>query len=225
MEAQVFTTLAEKVDPRHAALIVVDVQNDWCAPGGNAAKRGLDLYLSNTQAMMPRLLSLIEEARKVSCPIIFVQNLRGNPYDSPVSLERNMRRERSGEKGTELPLCIPGTWGADFYQVKPLPGEAVVQKHRPSAFVNTDLDLILRSQGIKTVILTGVVSHVCVESTARDAFMLDYYTVFVEDCTAGREEHLHQACLENIDAYFGEVCSAKDVAGAWAQVRTRQEAR
>ena len=92
-----------------------------------------------------------------------------------------------------------------------------------SAFIGTDLDLLLRSRGIKTLLMTGVVSHCCVQATAWDGFMLDYYVVYVADCTAGRRDSLHQATLENFEIYCGDVLNAADVAQLWqAQpVRTR----
>ncbi|MFC2018953.1 cysteine hydrolase family protein, partial [Chloroflexota bacterium] len=88
-------------------------------------------------------------------------------------------------------------------------------KHRYSAFIDTDLDLILRSQGIKTVIMTGVATNVCVESTARDASMKDYYVVFVKDCAASFTMRDHNATLRTMGTLFGTVASSQEVMGAW----------
>ena len=99
--------------------------------------------------------------------------------------------------------------------IKPLPGEVVVNKHRYSGFVNTDLDLILRSKRIRTLIMSGVTSNTCVESTARDGFMRDYYIVFLADCSATFDDELHNATLKRIDLLFGEVANAADVVGCW----------
>ena len=88
-------------------------------------------------------------------------------------------------------------------------------KHRYGAFESTDLDLVLRSQGIRTVIMTGVATNVCVETTARQAFLRDYYVVFTNDCTATYDQAMHEATLRNIDAFFGQVVGAEEIANCW----------
>ncbi len=117
------------------------------------------------------------------------------------------------------PCCLPASWGGDFVaELKPLDGEPVVVKHRYSAFVDTRLDLLLRSNGIRTVILPGVATHCCVESTARDAAMRDYYVVVPEDGVAvrGKQRHLHEASLEVLGTYFGQVVGSRDIEAVWA---------
>ncbi|ETW92050.1 MAG: hypothetical protein ETSY2_54730, partial [Candidatus Entotheonella gemina] len=111
------------------------------------------------------------------------------------------------------------TWGGDFVAaLKPLESEPVVVKHRYSAFVDTRLDLLLRSNGIRTVILPGVATHCCVESTARDAAMRDYYVVVPEDGVAvrGKQRPLHEASLEVLGTYFGLVAPLRDIETVWA---------
>lgn len=216
MPGEVLFSLEEKMDPRHAAVLVVDVQNDFCAEGGYSHKAGREMRF--VQEMMPNLIAFLEEARKARCPVIFVRMISGGPYVSPAMIELKMRKEKKEGKSPQDWPCVEGTWGADFYQVKPLPGELVVTKHRASAFVGTDLDLILRSRGIKTLIMVGVLSNVCVESTARSATMLDYYVVFLEDCTASRKESLHRAALDNINFLFGQVRRSEEVVKAWQNI-------
>jgi ureidoacrylate peracid hydrolase len=113
----------------------------------------------------------------------------------------------------------PETTALLVYGVAPEPGDPLVTKHRYSAFINTDLDLILRAQGIKSLILTGVATNGCVESTARDGFMLDYYVVFVDDCSAtSAGPGPHAGTLANIGRGFGEVVKAADLMSMWAPV-------
>ena len=90
-----------------------------------------------------------------------------------------------------------------------------MQKHRYGAFTDTDLDLILRSKGIRTLIMSGVATNVCVETTAREGFMKDYYIVFLRDCTASTLEELHNNTLRNIDRYFGVVVDSSDIYQCW----------
>ena len=91
----------------------------------------------------------------------------------------------------------------------------MVIKHRYSAFVNTDLDLILKAQQIKTLLITGTATNVCVESTARHAHMLDYHVVFLCDLTAASDPGLHEATLQNIQKYFGYVTASDDIQALW----------
>lgn len=88
-------------------------------------------------------------------------------------------------------------------------------KHRYGAFESSDLDLVLRSRGIRTVVMTGVATNVCVETTARQAFLRDYYVVFTSDCTAAYSQAEHEATLQNIDAFFGAVVTADEISACW----------
>jgi nicotinamidase-related amidase len=88
--------------------------------------------------------------------------------------------------------CVEGTWGWEFAAgFGPLPGELVIRKHRPSAFVATDLEQLLRVAGVETVLVAGCVTEGCVQSTAVDALFRDFYTVVIEDCVATFQESLH----------------------------------
>jgi len=213
------TTLKQKVDPKNAALIVVDVQNDFAATGGAMDLEGFDVTMS--QEMVPRLVRFIEETRKAKAPIIYIQNVYNsdpNWYLSEVWLEQAARKRKGSY--TERPVCVKGNWGWEFYGgIKPLPNEVVVTKHRFSAFIDTDLDLILRSKNIKTLMMTGIATNVCVETTARMGFLKDYYIVFVSDCVAAYRKHLHDTTLENIETLFGQVVTAQDVVNCWKENR------
>lgn len=202
--------LNEKVGPEHTAMLVVDVQNDFCGPGGYYDRTGADI--EGIQRMVLKLQRFLPEARSSGIQIIFVQSIYDGIYLSPVQKERLIRRF-----GSVVPCCYKGTWGADFYEVRPQSGETIVQKHRYSAFKGTELNILLRSQGIKTLVLTGVATNVCVESTARDGFMHDYYIVVVEDCTAARSESFHRSALANIEGHFGVVVPADSLVGIWSK--------
>jgi len=122
-------------------------------------------------------------------------------------------------------LRLFGSWGAEFYEgIKPLPGEIVIDKHHYSAFIETDLDLILRSKGIRTLIMSGVQTDVCVESTARYGFMKDYYLVFLKDCTSTTSEEIHNNTLRSIAMYFGEVVDSRDVIKCWEERKASTKA-
>ena len=208
-------TLEEKVDPSHAALVVIDVQNDFCAPGGMMDGEGLDL--SHAQAMAERIPGLLDAARGAGLLVVFVRNVyssEGNAYLSDVWLEQAARRR--GDSYTKRDVCAADSWEGDFYgDVRPLPGEPIVTKHRFNAFLNTDLQTILRANGIRTVMFSGVATNVCVETTARDAFLRDFYVVLLDDATATYSEADHKATLSNIDRNFGQVATIADVVAIW----------
>jgi ureidoacrylate peracid hydrolase len=214
-------TIAKKVDPRHAALIVVDVQNDFCAEGGMMDREGLDL--GPVHDMIPRLQRLVEAARAVGIFTVYIQSvygLAGNEYLSESWLEQ-AGRTREGSY-TEYPVCARGSWNGEFYEgISPAEGDVIVNKHRFDAFESTPLDLILRSKNIRSVLMTGVATNVCVETTARRAFVMDYHVVFVEDCAATYSAEEHAMTVRNIDRYFGQVVTHEDVIACWRGMEKR----
>lgn len=214
---RMLTTLGNKVDPHRTALIVVDVQNDFCHREGTVGSEGRDL--TQIQAMVPRLVKFIDEARQVALPIIYIQaiyNSANGWYLSDVLLQQEKTRMK--DRYTKYTLCEENSWGAEFYGgIKPLPGEAIVKKHRFSAFIDTELDAILRSKKIRTLIMTGVATNVCVQTTACNGFLKDYYIVLVSDCLAGTSVALHTSALENLGLFFGEVTTSTEIDRLWNQ--------
>jgi ureidoacrylate peracid hydrolase len=207
---ELLNVLGKKADPNHTALIVVDVQNDFCSKEGAYGKIGNDL--SMVQEMVPRLVEFLEKARRAGFFVVFVRNnysSDSNWYLSDTWLEQAERRRRG--LYVNVQMCVPGSWGADFYLVKPLPNEPIVTKHRFDAFESSDLDLILRSRGIRTLLLCGFATNVCVETTARHAFVKDYYVVILKDLVASDSRRLHEASLENLETYFGQVVTSEEL--------------
>jgi ureidoacrylate peracid hydrolase len=115
-----------------------------------------------------------------------------------------------------LTTCREGTWGAEFYQgIQPLPSERVVIKHRYSAFIHTDLNTVLKAKNVQSVLVCGVATNVCVETTARDAYMYDYYVTMIDDCSAAYEAKLHLGTLDNMRRHFGMVASSAEIIETW----------
>ena len=146
MNAQL-KTLAEQVDPGVAALLVIDMQNDFCHPEGVSGKRGRDL--SMTTEMAPRLEEFVASCRRVGLAVVFVQTIHYPWTDSPSWVRR---LDKDGGDS----VCRPGCWGTEFYRgLQPSEGDIVITKHRYSAFLGTDLDLILRSRGVRSLFISG----------------------------------------------------------------------
>lgn len=203
--------LDEKVSPGHTAVVVVDVQRDFCCPDGALAQNGKDISL--IRQMVPRLANFVKGARSANVPVIFTRSLISQWTNSP------MRSRRLSDTALScVPFCTEGGLGAEFYEVLPEPSECVVTKHRFSAFLDTNLDLVLRCRQIRTLVMTGVATNVCVESTARDACSRDYHIVLVDDCCGATSLEEHQSTLTNIRNYFGVVATSQEVLNAWSRI-------
>ncbi|MBI2304703.1 MAG: cysteine hydrolase [Chloroflexi bacterium] len=202
-------SLAEKVNPKESVVIVIDMQNDFCHEDGAHGKHGGDLSMG--QEMAPRLASFLEDVRRAGVPIIFARCALDEWSRSEVWEDAMDKRGLQ-----DPPLCEEGTWGVEFYgPIQPRRGERVMTKHRNSCFIGTDLDLILRSRGIKTIILTGVATNGCVRSTGRDGYQTNYYVVFVEDCCATSSGvQAHEETMRHARGY-AEVVSARDLVSVW----------
>src|SRR5262249_52015640 len=158
------STLERKVLPAHAALLVVDVQNDFVADGGFFDQIGADV--KTIQRAIPPLVQLIDRAREAGVLVIFIQAIYDPQYLSAPMRERDLRVDR------QMPRCLTGSWGADFHVIAPRANEPVVIKHRYSAFASSELDDLLKRHGIRSLLLAGVSTDTCVESTGRDAYFI-----------------------------------------------------
>jgi ureidoacrylate peracid hydrolase len=208
------TTLELKAAPGNAALVVVDVQNDFVADDGFFAKIGADM--TTIQRAIPPLQRLIAAAREAGVLVVFVQAIYDQQYRSAPMRERDRRRT------IDIPRCETGTWGADFFAVRPAPGEPVVIKHRYSGVINTELDGVLKRHGVQSLLMTGVATDTCVESTARDAYFIDYYVTLVADCCAAFNAADHQGALARFERDYGPVVSSGEIIAAWERSGARR---
>lgn len=200
----------DHVNPAHTALVVVDVQNDFCDPVDYPTAAG----------MLPRLRALIAQARDAGVRVVFTRAVHSEATDSAVW------RTRFDFRPHRHDTCRAGSPGADFHRdVQPTEADMVITKHRYSAFIGTPLELQLHALGIQTLVFTGIATNVCVESTARDAFQRDFHVVLVRDCTATSSAQLQEAAEENVRRHFGVVCTADEMAAAWAASSARGGAR
>jgi nicotinamidase-related amidase len=216
----VFTELHELVDPRHAALLLVDMQRDFVEPGGAFDALGIDL--SMYPQVRSRLAGLLAAARQYGVLVVHIQNtvLPGRMSDSPAQIRFNLRmHEAARAGGPPLRYTIPGTPGHEFVKdLQPLPNELVVPKYRSSAFCGTNLELLLRSNGIETVVVGGCTTEGCVESTARDAMFSDHYVVIAEDCVGSDDKAQHDASMLLMRHRF-DMAPAAAIGDVWAAAR------
>ncbi|MGH8237262.1 MAG: cysteine hydrolase family protein [Steroidobacteraceae bacterium] len=191
------------------ALLVVDMQNDFCADGGYVSRQGRDL--SACRAIVPRIASLIASARECSVPVIWVK------ADYSTNAVSMAMRVKQAERGNAEVCCEPGTWGAEPFGVAPARGETVIVKHRYSGFAGTQLDAELQRRDIDTLLFCGVQTNICVESTVRDAHSKGYFIVAVGDCVASHMPEHHRATLDNIRFIFGDVLESTEIVSAWSR--------
>jgi len=205
---ELLSGLSLKASPQHCALLVIDVQNDFAATGGFFHQVGADVgHLQ--RHVIPSIHRLIESARRAGVTVVFVKSFYDAQYLSAPMRERNDRL------GMNMPRCLAGSWGADFCGVAPADGEAVVVKHRYSAILGSNLLDVLKERGIRSLLLTGIATDTCVESTARDAYFLDYYVTLVADCCGAASQEDHNATLPRFNRDYGLVVNASDVAAIW----------
>lgn len=220
MEPPILPTLDERLDPRHCALLIVDMQKDFAVEGFATHRAGRDI--GPTRAIVPALQRLLGAARESGVLVCHVGFwvLPGHASDSGPWLAQRRRATFSGET-----VGLAGTEGAEFIdELMPRPGEHVVHKHRYSAFKGTDLDMVLRSRGILSAVVTGVSTNVCVESTLRDAFETGYYVALPRDATASWDRSLYDATLRTVEHRFGHVTDSAAVAGIWRAAIGRRAA-
>jgi nicotinamidase-related amidase len=215
------TELAELVDPTATALAIVDMQNDCCAVGGSADLAGADL--SMYRDITPRIGALADACRRAGVPVIHVRihTLPDGKSDSPAWIRFRIRANKNYDASNEgiWHFTLEGSWGAEFIdELQPQPGDLVVTKFRSSAFANTNLDLLLRSNGVRTLMVAGCTTEGCVESTVRDACFYDYFPVVVSDCVGSDVPALHEASMLVMGAYRADVADSAEIMAAWAAV-------
>ncbi|WAH38684.1 isochorismatase family protein [Alicyclobacillus dauci] len=185
-----------EIDVTKTALIVIDMQNDF-------VREGAIMEVPMAREFLPNMKRIVETCRKRGIPVIYTSHVLYDDYDvSPLEVAYNPKLQRNGMRS--------GTPGIDIVEeLKPLPHEMIIYKHRYDAFYNTNLETVLRNirgfHGVDTVIITGTVTNVCCESTARSAFMRDFKVVFVSDANGGLDESSHRATLSTIKSVFGRV--------------------
>ncbi|HTR83431.1 MAG TPA: pyrimidine utilization protein B [Reyranella sp.] len=211
------------IKPAETALIVVDMQNAYASPGGYLDLAGFDI--SGAAAAIENTKKAIEAARAAGVTVIYFQNgwdpnyVEAGGPGSPNYHKSNALKTMRAKPELQGKLLAKGGWDYEIVQeIPPQGSDIVVQKPRYSAFFNSNLDSILRARGIRTLIFTGVATNVCVESTLRDGFHLEYFGAVLHDAThhAG-PDFVQKASLYNIEKFFGWVSSVEEFRKALQQ--------
>lgn len=176
------------------ALVVVDMQRDYCSPDGVMAALGH--ATSHFDEVGARLDAFLGRNRSAFDLVVFVRTVFPQWPLSRALRTHYARTALARVRSPEL---------ADWFAVKPEAGDFVVEKFRYSAFADTELDAMLRASAIDTVVVCGATTDVCVDTTVRDAFMRDYSVVLLSDCSGGSTAARHAHALDVLDGFFARV--------------------
>lgn len=219
---------AIRLSPADTAVVVIDMQNAYASEGGYVDLAGFDI--AGAAGVIDRIAQVLRTARTAGMPVIYLQNgwdaeyaEAGTPA-SPNWHKSNALKTMRARPELAGRLLARGGWDYELVDaLAPQPGDIRVHKTRYSAFFNSQLDSILRARGIRTIVFVGIASNVCVESTLRDGFHLEYFGVMLEDATHHLgPDFIQQATVYNVEKFFGWVSTVADFCGAVGQFPTRE---
>ena len=203
--------------PGGVALCVIDIQVDFAAPDGALARMGVPV--AHTAAAIGNAARLVGAAHGAGVPVFFV-GLKTDPATDSATWIKWMRC-RDVDPDSAYAVCRDGSGGEEFYRVLPRDGDRIVWKRRYSAFVETDFDARLRDMGINTLVMCGLTTECCVDSTVRDAFQRDWLVVVAGDACAAYRDDLHDHTLEVLAESFALILDTDEIAASW--MRTNEK--
>lgn len=179
------------------------MQNDFCHPNGWVASQGGNI--TYTKGVIKKIKLLIKWARQNKIPIIYTSLIiKKDGINAGLFLETRPIYRKGGIR--------EGTWGAEIVdELTPSKNDYVIDKSRFSAFIGTNLELLLRGLKADTVLISGVATHLCVETTARDAMQRDFRVIFLKDCTGSYDLEFQRATERVIEAGFGKLAILEEV--------------
>lgn len=215
-----------EIDISKTAVIVIDMQNAFVSKGGMLDLWGADMP-SLRKAIEPNK-KIIDAARAVKCKIIYITHKYSSDlYDSGGPSSPNWYKDRSLRDYRDHPewrdkLIIRDTWGSEIIdELKPGPDDIQVEKLRYSAFWGTGLDMILKTCNVKYLVISGITTNICVETSIRDAYNYDYFPILVADATASMPPSMRETTIHNVSRCFGWVTTAEDFVRA-VQLHNKQ---
>ena len=213
-----------RVAVEETAIVVIDMQNAYASPGGYVDLAGFDI--SGAAGAIGQIAKVLETARGAGIQIVYLQNGWDPDYveaggpGSPNWHKSNALKTMRARPELQGQLLARGGWDYDLVDaLAPQPGDITLAKTRYSAFFNSQLDSVLRARGIRNIVFVGIATNVCVESTLRDGFHLEYFGVMLEDATHHLgPEFIQAASVYNVEKFFGWVSTVADFCGTFGQI-------
>ena len=200
---------AMELNRNRAALIVVDMQNSFCADDGGCGKPGLPIQ--NLQKAIDPCVRLVAAARAAEVPVIFTRYVYRPDYADGGVMIKHLLPELKDAGALQA-----GTWDIEIVpKLTPEDGDFIIDKNRPSSFYATNLETMLNGLDVESLVVCGVTTNCCVESTVRDASHRDYKTFVVQDAVAELDEERHDVALRSMDMLFADLTTVNDVEIAW----------
>ena len=200
---EVYTELEEVVRPPHTALLVVDLQGDYEKEHG-------------ASGVLKSLPPVLAAARHAGVMVIYTRNTY-LPHHRSLAPAQLRRLLKSGyDPGTQLAYHLDSSFREVVSSVAPAQSERVIDKMRGSAFVGTELEVVFRSNGIRTIVLCGKATDQCVMATLWDALGKDYYTVVLTDCVSSNRPAGHEAALEQMKT-ISDIALGADLISIWSK--------
>jgi ureidoacrylate peracid hydrolase len=192
-----------RIDPGDACLFIIDMQNAFANPGGSFAKHGRDISLM--EEAIPTIARAKKFCRSKGIPVLYTRQVNV-PHMLPANLHSSVGREVGEWTPARTYLCLDGTWDSKIVdELKPAESDMVVEKNKTSAFYSAWTEVWLRQLKVKTIIVTGCTTGMCVLHTSMEAFARDYDVLVVEDGVGDQDAFINDAVLEDIDRRFGRV--------------------
>ncbi|MBJ7415884.1 MAG: pyrimidine utilization protein B [Niveispirillum sp.] len=212
-----------RLNPAETAVIVVDMQNAYSTPGGYVDLAGFDI--SGARGTIANIKRTLDAARAAGVLVVYFQNGWDPDYveaggpGSPNWHKSNALKTMRARPELQGQLLAKGTWDyAIVEELQPQKGDILIPKTRYSGFFNTNVDSVLRARGIRNLIFVGIATNVCVESSLRDAFHLEYFGVMLEDATHHLgPDFVQKATVYNVEKFFGWVATVDDFCGVISQ--------
>lgn len=227
-------TVEQSVAPGKLALLLIDMQNDFLSPEGMMAAKRVDM--TPVRKIIGPARRVAEACRRAGVRVIYTQHVFRPDFSdlsqswASIYLERPgtvSPGRKVGPRGQKVGSLVRGTWNAAIIdELAPREGDIVVDsKHTYTAFFQTDLELILRKLGIETLLIGGVTTAVCVESTLRDAFFRGFRCVLLKDCTWEKTPELQAASESIVKMHFGTVTTSAEILKGLRRLRRVGAAR
>ena len=193
------------IDPAKTALVVIDMQNTFCAEGSPAE-------VATSRGIVPNLNALTPKLRELGVPVIWVLHANES-YGQYSDWDMFYNHIVAGDIRERTLQANSPENQAVYTELQTEAGDITIVKNRYSALIpgSSSLERVLRSRGIDTILVAGTKTNVCCESTARDAMMLDFKVVMLSDCCASLSDEEHRSALENIVQQFGNVVDSKEL--------------